>query len=477
MFNGHRGGFNGRDGRFGYPPPPPFGRPFPPPSDFDDDSQDDDEFYEDDFDEEEDYQDDFDDLDSNVPPPPPPNFPPNFMGGRPPRGFSHFPPNYPPRPFAGGVPPMGDFPRGAAFDSRGRFINLDESADKDFSSPENFEDEQDFIDEEGLEDAEPVSSIDKRDCVALMHDAELDKLRLSGLQTARVNRNIESNKQILSAILSLVFFILAIASVVFASFLGYKYFKSEQSKAAQEKTDSAVAAEDSEMKSDDLSGWGLKDSQLNDILGAFYSSIGQIDKIAESVYILQRGYVEIGGKSEEFHCIKKPTGEAYLRLGLGKGERAYLITSFETSSQRLYNGTLSGRKADLSIEEELPVRALSAFDEVIFLRAFSRVSLAARIPLQYDGKAEINSVSCNVISVKEERGNDLLYYFNSQTKLLDRLVVNNGSSTVQIDFSDYSIGDEFYHFPRVREISVNGKPFAKVTVDFVVSNRWMFFPR
>ena len=395
------------------------------------------------------------------PPPPPPAGGPGFvrpMGPPPPfRGGSPFPSQ--PSPFAGGAPlPPPLSPRRPA---AGRSAGTDNSASqaggripKDSAAPKRA----------------------RRSYNDIKPSAAAERLREEGEGKAVINGDRENVRRVAIIFLIMVFAIVAIMALGIFGTMGYEYYNKyvERLRAEAERTVEISAPPEDSGKS------ALKvdaNSEEGVCLAAFYGALGDIGKIADMRYTLYTGTVETDGKTRELHCIRKNTGEAFLRLGSDSADGAYLINFFDEPSLRLYDGTLSGRSSPLDSLEETRLRAITAFDEVLFARAFSGLEQAARQPLESAGKEEIDGVVCNVLTAREGRGHSLKFYFDAKDGLLKRLEFKNSSSSARVDFSEYVVSDDSYKYPALRTVYIDGKLFARVRIGFVVSNKWMFFPR
>lgn len=420
-----------------------------------------------------------DDFEGNLPPP----FPFFDPRGRPPMPPPphNFLPRFPPNPI--GIPEEDfDFvePDSDEFDN---FESLDED---DFEGSE-FEEEQWGVDKsysarsrlpyqtgrsENSADSTPRKGYNS---LSLIRNEQLEKLRKDGEETAERNRALEGRVKAIKKILIFSGFVFALSLTAISAFFLSIYFNSVQGDS--EKNSAEPVLRDGELKKMKDLTWYLSDSKENEVLRSFYSSVGNPQRIAESAYIMQKGTIEIGSKTDSIDFIKKVDGDVFLRVGSTPSERAYLVSLFGGVAQRLFDGTLSGRRADLSTEEDYSVRALIMFDEALFVRAFSQMSRVSLSPISYVGKKEYDGVECNVLKSSDSRGNEVLHCFDAKTKLLHQTRMSNANNSAIIKYSDYSVGDEFYRFPAVREVFLNGKKYATVKIDLVVSNKWMFFPR
>ena len=399
------------------------------------------------------------------PPPPPPPPPPiggpgfvrQFAPPPPFRGGSPFPSQLP-SPFAGGAlpPPLspGRPAAGESGETRDLPLQAGGRIPKDSSAPKRA----------------------RRSYNDLKPSAAAERLREEGEEKAVINGDRENVRRVAMVFLIMIFAIIAIMLLGTFGTRGYEYYNEyvERLRAEAEKTVEISAPPEDSGKS------ALKvdaNSEEGACLAAFYGALGDIGKIADMRYTLYTGTVEIDGKTRELHCIRKNTGEAFLRLGSDSAEGAYLINFFDEPSLRLYDGTLTGRSSPLDSVEETRLRAITTFDEALFARAFSRLEQAVRQPLKSAGKEEIDGVVCNVLTAQEGRGHSLKFYFDAKDGLLKRLEFKNSSSSARVDFSEYAVSDDSYKYPALRTVYIDGKLFARVRIGFVVSNKWMFFPR
>ena len=391
-------------------------------------------------------------LSARVPFPPPPGRPfPPFRGGSP------FPP-----PGAGFPPPPGraPFPMGAPFPPPQMEGNYDE--DEYVGEDSNFDETP-----VGADDAN-VSGGSPRSVKGLVSNPRIAQMRSEGLKVASKNRRKEFAGRALLYLFCTLGALIGLVAIVSAA-IWVLYEVGVLSNEDVPDLPSAAIEKISPIVLD-------RSSKEGRILETFYSKLGDLQKIPDRGNAIYKGTVKIGSKTRSFECIKKNTGEAFLNIVGDSDSAAYLVPFFDSPPMRLLDGTVTGKSRVLGDKDRNIFTALAMYDEALFLRAFRRIESAARNPLEYAGEAEIEGRKMDVLSLEENGGNILRYYFDKADGLLARVTLKNQAGEVRIDFSNYTTGNAAYKYPKIKKIYVGGKLFAIVEADIIASNKWIFFP-
>ena len=226
-------------------------------------------------------------------------------------------------------------------------------------------------------------------------------------------------------------------------------------------------------------GWRLPESNSNNIIKRFFESLGTISEVSGLNDMLIKGSIEMGGKEEEFYCIRRANGASYIKIGeTGNNERAYFIGNATEGVSKLVDLRTSGRRIDVSDKEALALRSLVFFDEQMFQLAFitDMRSLHENVnSFKFVGRKNVDSVEVEVLSSNKE-SNEFTYTFSSQTGELLSIDIVSPDGNISIKYADYKPDDSGIKMPFSREVYRNGKLFAKVKSRIVYRNKGFIFP-
>ena len=226
-------------------------------------------------------------------------------------------------------------------------------------------------------------------------------------------------------------------------------------------------------------GWRLPESISNDIIKRFFESLGSISAVSELSDMLIKGKITMNGKVEEFYCIRRANGMAYIKIGTVEegGERAYFVAGRDGVS-KLIDMRVSARKVQLQGKEALALQSLVFFDEQMFKWAFLTDMRAINENVEsfkFAGRRNVDSQEADVLSTNRD-GNTYTYAFSSKTGELLTTTITSPNDEVVVKYSDYKEDDGGVKIPFVREIFLNGKPIAKVDSRIVIRNKGFIFP-
>lgn len=422
-------------------------------------------------------------------PPPPPQMPfPPRMGRIPPRAFP--PPAIPPmatRPF--GTPPMGRPPFPPPFGLQAKSSKRAKNPDANFanvasnkkssgkkSSDSIAADKKIYYDAEEYldpinEDAPSQFPPKGRKSIADMRSKRAEEMLEIGKRKAISNKKT-SFLNALGLFARIVFSVVFLGILIGGCFLLIRYYYekiSERGRITEE-----MLEKSEEQASSGYWQWAVPDNEAGIFLKKFYESLGDINTISNLNDMLLKGEIERNGVKEEFYCLQK-NGRSFVKIGLGAKERAYLVGLPGEGVYLLNEGRTTGEKHKLEENEALLIRALVIFDEPLFMRVFSDNNETKRPLITYNGKLMFEGAESPVLSVREQ---DLQtkYYLDSKTGLIRACILSSPKLEISVSYSKYTSVDNV-QTPEIRTISINGKTVASVTMDFMVRNRGMMFPR
>ena len=226
-------------------------------------------------------------------------------------------------------------------------------------------------------------------------------------------------------------------------------------------------------------GWRLPESISNDIIKRFFESLGSISTVSELSDMLIKGKINMNGKVEEFYCIRRANGTAYIKLGTLEegGERAYFVAGRDGVS-KLIDMRVSARKTQLQGKDALVLQALVFFDEQMFNWAFLTDMRAINENVEsfkFVGRRNVDSQEADVLSTNRD-SNNYEYAFSSKTGELLTTTIRSANDEVVVKYSDYKADDGGVKIPFMREIYLNGKFVATVDSRIVIRNKGFIFP-
>ena len=196
--------------------------------------------------------------------------------------------------------------------------------------------------------------------------------------------------------------------------------------------------------------------------------------------MLSKGIISFEkGKPEEFYCIAS-SDKILLKIGSGTKERTYLIGDFNEGVQQLYEGRISGSKTQLDEKAATVLRAIVYFDDVLATRAFTSKFKSERNyndSFAYEGISTANGSKCDVVGLMESGNCNMQFHFDQNTHRLSSINYKTPLVSATSSFDEYYDVDNSYKAPKIRNISVNGKHYATVRIDFIVRNRGLILPQ
>ena len=419
--------------------------------------------------------------------PPPPPFPPRAGG---------FPP--PPFPPPCGVNPMGPpppilrqppfaMPPGRRRDnnasnrkstSANRIKPAGGSAVRtpqtDSFFEKNFGDAEAFLSPTS-EDAPSSSPKQSRKSIAEMRSKRADELQEIGKRKAISNK--KSNILNWTGVfVRIVFSLIFIAVLSGGCFFLIRYYYEKISERGRI-TEEMLQKTEEENTPSYYSQLTAPESDAGLFLKKFYESLGDLNTISKSSDMLLKGKIESNGKEEEFYCLQK-NGRSFVKIGLGANERAYLVGLPNEGVYLLKEGRTTGDKSALDDKQSLFLRALVMFDEPLFERMFSEngaVKSASLNDVEYDPQGSLNGIPSPSIEVREQ-GLKAKYFFDAKTSLIKKCELSSAEHTISVAYDKYTHIDNV-QAPETRTVYLGGKPVASVTMDFMVRNRGLMFPR
>lgn len=226
-------------------------------------------------------------------------------------------------------------------------------------------------------------------------------------------------------------------------------------------------------------GWRLPESISNNVIKRFFEFQGAISSVSEFTDMLIKGSIEMNGKDEEFYCIRRANGSAYIKIGAREdGERTYFIGDASVGVSKLIDMRTSGEKVVLSGKEAIVLRSLVFFDEQMFKLAFitdMRVLAENVDSFKFVGKKNVDSGATELLACNKEK-NEYIYEFLSNTGELYSVKINTPNGDVTIKYLDYQPDDSGIKMPFAREVYLNGKLVAKVKSKIIFRNKGFIFP-
>ena len=398
----------------------------------------------------------------------PPPLPPHFMGFPPPPVDPYFTrhPVYPPftqNAQINRVPPV--------------FFPLPPTIVTEYEEEEG---DVEYIEEEKIvyetlppirRESEPKKGIDSR---KLAKNEMLDRLQLEGKETAIRNANRETLTSAFGLFFKILYTVSILTILVTLCIIFISYYFNNLSEGRSKENISTQSTSDK-----NANVWALGESRAGRIVRPFYEACGLMSEIAETKDMLIKGSISRENMAQEsFYSIKKKGDSIFFKYGSGIEEKAYYLDVLTGKVWHLLKGNISGERVELKPKEAALIKALTEFDEQLFVRAFvQRNRNVALSQLSYGGIANFEGVECSVIEVPETNGIKINYYFDVRTDLLKAMTLICESDNIEIIYDNYNLGDSVYKLPEKSIIYVNGKRYASISFDFVVRNRGALFPQ
>ncbi len=224
--------------------------------------------------------------------------------------------------------------------------------------------------------------------------------------------------------------------------------------------------------------WNMGSSETNDVIKKFYDSLGDITVIAEYRDMLVKGNLVIDGKSERFYCIRRSNGNCYVKIGSIDDERAYYISGETDGVFRLVDMRAGGRREAVSVGEGLIFRALAHLDEGMYKVAFGkdvRVLGSTVGAFTSMGQANVGGKLANVLK-SFSNGVYYRYHFSANDGSLLSTTMEFSQTKLVVEYSDYRETNVKMKFPFSRKLTLNGKPYADVTVRSAMVNKGFVIP-
>lgn len=219
--------------------------------------------------------------------------------------------------------------------------------------------------------------------------------------------------------------------------------------------------------------------EMTEAAKRFYSKLSNPLTLENLRDIIVTGSINMldGGQPKNFYCIKRYDSGAFLKIGSGDDEKAYLLPG-GGGAFLLEEGRTGGRRTALDPEKAALLRALTEWDDAIFLSAFS-----ADIPdgrgkpeFKFLGSREFLGKKAEAAEAAFENGDRTTFFFDGESGLLSGISFPAGASEMEVAFSDYGDADGVYKFPMARAVFFKGKKIAELDVSFASVNRGLFFP-
>ncbi len=224
--------------------------------------------------------------------------------------------------------------------------------------------------------------------------------------------------------------------------------------------------------------WNMGSSEANDIIKKFYDSLGDISVIAEYRDMLVKGTLTINGKSEKFYCIRRSNGNCYLKIGTIDEERAYYISGENDGVFKLADMRVTGRREPVSVGEGLIVRALAHLDENMYKLAYGkdvRILGSTVGAFTLMGQKNVDGKLANVLK-SFSNGVYYRYRFSVNDGSLLSTAMEFSQTKLVVEYSDYRDTNVKMKFPFSRKLTLNGKPYADVTVRSAMVNKGFVIP-
>lgn len=331
---------------------------------------------------------------------------------------------------------------------------------------------------DGQYDDENFDIAEERKGVNLAGNYEIEKMQEEGGRRAdailveeQITGKVSKTFGVLASL-----FMLGLLSAVCALSI---YFIYDKTSVKGMETEKVIAAEEGEyLRSRNY--WFLPESPANKVVKNFYMSMGDLEFVGNFEDISFRGFVNFKDRRESIYCIKRPNG-SYIKLGMGDSARAYLVELNENGQINVYkllDGNINGRREELEKFEAEKIRALSAYDDDLIVKAFPRDKIMrGESGFSLGEKEMLNGVECEIILLQELDGLNKKYCFSENHASLIALISEFGGKKIEIFFSRFIASDGGYRVPEVRQIFVDGELYAEVAADFIVRNRGAMFPR
>ena len=386
-----------------------------------------------------------------VPPPPPPH----------PFGF---PPPPPPRSPFGFSPPSPPFTVPPIQEIEIEEVETDEiELDYTDSDDEVLQDEQESFEEESTSERE------HRQTYAQMNTAQAHALASAGVGQSELIKREMGISRLRS------FFKVCTGLVVFSILCGLCYIFIHWNHLQISHKNEMDRAEYNRQNI----GWRLPESNSNNLIKRFFECLGPLSEVSGLTDMLIKGTIEMKGLEEDFYCIRRANGTAYIKIGTREtGERAYFIGDAIEGVSKLIDLRTSGERVALSGKEALVLRSLVFFDEQMFKFAFltdMRVIGENVDSFKYFGRKAIDSVEAEILASNKDQ-KEYSYAFSSTTGELISVSVLTSIGDIMIKYSDYQPDDSGIKMPFAREVYLNGNLVAKVKSKIVFRNKGFIFP-
>ena len=224
--------------------------------------------------------------------------------------------------------------------------------------------------------------------------------------------------------------------------------------------------------------WRISEGRVRTCIEAFYMSIGVPKNYISANDILLKGNIKLNTTSDSIYCIKKRVdNKTFVKIGAGNTSKTYLVGTTNEGVFRLVQGGMSGEHRELDGESAWIIRSLIDFDDLIFVRAFSRDYHGnPDNSITYCGEYEIDGKYYQSLSLTELNGVNIKYFFDNKTNRLFKATYTYGKNIIDVLYSDYKNIDDEEFRPFKYKILLNSKLYAEINFDFIVKRDGLIFP-
>ena len=409
-----------------------------------------------------------------------PRFPQGFPPPPPPFGM------YPPPP----PPPFGMYPPPPAprqeieYDENGNPIIVEyvyEEQDEAGGAPEDAQEDA----QEGLEAAEdappnlpfgavppplvpgfdtpPPIEQEVKGKSSPIDDQTILELQKKGFETAQQQARENASQQRFRLVLGLFLIVLLLSALTFGVYKFFDVFNPQRSLATYEVVEQKTSA-----------SWSLPECKANDIVKAYYDSIGGVDKAGRVTNKVLSGSLHAGINVESFYCIVRGA-RAYLKFNNPVYPKIYLLNSAGIAKQ-LETASATGPSTPVSESITLQLNGIIFFDGLLHRAAFVDYAVNKQ-PYIYDGSQSVGDDVCDVVTMRPESNVKVSYFFSRKTKRIVQTEIDFAGFKSRVEYADYAEFGGGIFYPKSKTIYVNNTLFGNVVIDSVRFNQDALFPR
>ena len=407
------------------------------------------------------------------PPPPPPPPPP----------FGIYPP--PPPPPFGMYPPPPAPRQEIEYDENGNPVLVEYVYEEQEEEGGSSEEVQEYAEEEveplasgdappnlpfggvppvlpGFETPPPIDQELKGKSIPI-DDRTILELQKKGFETAQQQAKENASQQRLRFAVGMLLIILLLSALTFGVYKFFDVFNPQRSPAIYEVVERKTSA-----------SWSLPEGKANDIVKAYYGSIGGVDKAGRVSNKVLSGSLHAGINVESFYCIVRGS-RAYLKFNNPVYPKIYLLNSAGIAKQ-LETASATGPSTPVSESITLQLNGIIFFDGLLHRAAFVDYAVNKQ-PYIYSGSQSLGDDVCDVIVMRPESNIKVSYFFSRKTKRIIQTEVDFAGFKSRIEYGDYAEFGGGIFYPKSKTIYVNNKLFGNVVIDSVRFNQDVLFPR